>query len=47
MAAATGPRKSWLQRIAWLVLIWTASVMALAIFAGLFRLLMKAAGLAF
>ena len=32
---------------AWLVLIWTSSVVTLAIVAGLFRLLMKAAGLTF
>ena len=33
------------QRLAWLVLIWTASVLALAMFAFAFRLLMSAAGL--
>ena len=32
-------------RIGWLILIWTASVIALAIVAVLFRILMSAAGL--
>jgi hypothetical protein len=36
---------SWPRRIGWLLLIWTASVMALALAAVLFRLLMSAAGL--
>jgi hypothetical protein len=36
----------WLRRIAWLLVIWTTSVAALAAFAGAFRLLMMAAGLA-
>jgi hypothetical protein len=36
---------SWLRRLGWLVLIWIASVAALAIFAALFRALMNAAGL--
>jgi hypothetical protein len=36
---------SWLKRIGWLVLIWTLSVLALGIFALLFRGLMKLAGL--
>lgn len=38
-------RKLWLRRIGWLVLIWFASVAALAIVAVLFRLLMNMAGL--
>ena len=33
------------RRIGWLILIWTASVIALAVVAGLFRILMNAAGL--
>jgi hypothetical protein len=35
----------WLRRIGWLALIWTASVLALAVVAIVFRLLMAAAGL--
>ena len=37
--------KSWARRIGWLILIWIASVAALAIVAMLFRILMHAAGL--
>jgi hypothetical protein len=37
--------KSWPRRIGWLILIWIASVAALAIVAVLFRALMNAAGL--
>jgi Protein of unknown function (DUF2474) len=37
--------KPWPQRIGWLLLIWSASVAALAIVAVLFRALMNAAGL--
>jgi hypothetical protein len=33
------------RRIGWLILIWTASVIALAVVAGFFRILMNAAGL--
>lgn len=33
------------QRLGWLALIWTASVLALGLVAGLLRLLMNAAGL--
>jgi hypothetical protein len=33
------------QRLAWLLAIWTASVLALGAVAGLLRLLMTAAGL--
>jgi len=36
---------SWPRRIGWLVLIWTASVMVLALVAALFRMLMSVAGL--
>jgi hypothetical protein len=35
----------WLKRFAWLVAIWAASVGALALVAGLMRLLMHAAGM--
>jgi hypothetical protein len=41
----TTPRPSWPRRIGWLVLIWAASVTALAVVAVLFRVLMKLAGL--
>lgn len=37
--------KSWPRRIGWLVLIWAASVAALAVAALLFRGLMNLAGL--
>jgi Protein of unknown function (DUF2474) len=39
------PTPSWLHRIGWLILIWTASVLGLALVAVLFRMLMSAAGL--
>jgi Protein of unknown function (DUF2474) len=42
---ASVPTPSWLRRIGWLILIWTASVMGLAFVAVLFRMLMSAAGL--
>jgi hypothetical protein len=35
----------WLKRVGWLVAIWAASVGALALAAGLMRLLMGAAGM--
>jgi len=35
----------WLKRVGWLVLIWTASVLALAVAAYLMRLFMHAIGL--
>ena len=35
----------WLRRVGWLVLIWAASVLALGVVAGLFRLVMNLAGL--
>ncbi len=35
----------WLRRVGWLVLIWTASVLALGVAAYAVRLLMAAAGL--
>jgi Protein of unknown function (DUF2474) len=37
--------KSWPRRFGWLILIWIASIAALAIVAALFRILMNAAGL--
>jgi hypothetical protein len=37
--------KAWPQRLGWLILIWIASIVALAIVAALFRILMNAAGL--
>ncbi len=39
------PRRQWMQRVGWLVLIWSASVAFLAIVALVFRLIMNAAGL--
>lgn len=35
----------WLKRVGWLVLIWTLSVLALGVFALVFRVFMKLAGL--
>ncbi len=35
----------WLRRVGWLILIWAASVAALAVVAVLFRMLMSLAGL--
>jgi len=45
MTLAGAPRRSWLRRIGWFGLIWAASVVALALVAGLMRLGMSAAGL--
>lgn len=42
---AAGDGTTWPRRLGWLVLIWTASVVALAAIAMLFRLLMGLAGL--
>lgn len=42
---APAHRTSWARRIGWLVLIWTLSVLALGVAAGLMRLLMTSAGL--
>jgi hypothetical protein len=39
------PEQSWLRRVGWLVLIWAASVAALGVVAGLFRIIMSLAGL--
>ncbi|MEN5277906.1 DUF2474 domain-containing protein [Brucella sp. TWI432] len=38
-------QKLWLRRVGWMILIWTGSVVALAIVALLFRLLMNLAGM--
>lgn len=37
--------RSWARRVGWLVLIWTLSVLALGVTAGLMRLVMTQAGL--
>jgi Protein of unknown function (DUF2474) len=37
--------QTWLRRVAWLVVIWAASVLALGAVAGLFRVVMNLAGL--
>jgi hypothetical protein len=37
--------RSWRRRVLWLVGLWTASVLGLALLAWLLRLLMNAAGL--
>lgn len=41
----TGGRRPWLRRLAWLAIIWAASVAALGVFSYLLRLFMNAAGL--
>lgn len=41
----TGEKRPLWQRLGWLALIWSASVLALAAVAGLLRLFMLAAGL--
>jgi Protein of unknown function (DUF2474) len=38
-------RPSWPRRVGWLLLIWLLSVLALAIVAGVIRIVMTAAGL--
>jgi hypothetical protein len=45
MQAAAGMKRVWLRRVGWLMLIWIASVSAMALVAFFFRLAMKAAGL--
>jgi hypothetical protein len=37
--------QTWLGRVGWLVLIWAASVLALGVVVGLFRVVMNLAGL--
>jgi hypothetical protein len=44
-SSAPGPKPLW-QRMTWLVLIWSASVLALGVVAWLLRQFMTAAGLA-
>jgi hypothetical protein len=39
------PAARWTQRVGWLIFIWLASVLALAMVAGAFRLLMAGVGL--
>jgi hypothetical protein len=39
------PMKSWPRRVGWLIMIWTAGVITLAVVAVFFRILMNAAGL--
>jgi hypothetical protein len=46
MRSDTRFRRVWARRIGWLVLIWTASVAALAIVATGVRMLMNLAGMA-
>lgn len=43
--SAIGRGRLWLRRSAWLIAIWTGSVVALAIVAMLFRVVMSFAGL--
>jgi hypothetical protein len=45
MSAASGSLGLWARRLGWMVLLWTASVVMLAIFAFAFRGLMALAGL--
>lgn len=45
MSDAPNDQKLWLRRVGWMVLIWSGSVVALAIAAVLFRLLMNMAGM--
>ncbi|WP_269933135.1 DUF2474 domain-containing protein [Aminobacter sp. HY435] len=45
MATTSEAPASWVKRIGWLVLIWTASVLSLGVVAYLFRFLMGLAGL--
>lgn len=42
---AVTTRKNWLRRLGWLVIIWTASVIVLAVVAMVFRLLIGMAGM--
>ena len=43
--SASAQKLKWLRRVGWLVLIWAASVLALGVVAGLFRVVMNLAGL--
>jgi len=38
-------RRLWVKRVGWLILIWTLSVLALGIVAGLLHVVMSLAGL--
>lgn len=46
MTGPAAPQSRWWQRLGWLVLIWAASVAALAVVALGFRVLMRLAGMA-
>lgn len=45
MAVNSAGGKMWLKRVGWLALIWVAGVAALALVAGLLRVLMGMAGM--
>ncbi|MBW6399374.1 DUF2474 family protein [Roseomonas sp. HJA6] len=45
MSDASRDRKPWLRRGGWFVLIWLVSVLALAVVAVVFRLLMNLTGM--
>jgi hypothetical protein len=46
MVSPTGSgHRLWIRRVGWLILIWTLSVIALAVVAALLRTLMNFAGL--
>ena len=45
MRDTTDPPRAWWRRLAWLVAIWAASVLALGLFARVFRWVMQATGL--
>ncbi|NIF23149.1 MULTISPECIES: DUF2474 domain-containing protein [Pantoea] len=45
MKTETQPKSPWWQRILWLMVIYSASVLALAGVAWIFRLMMSAAGM--
>lgn len=42
---ATTSRKDWLRRVSWMILIWAASVIALAVVATVVRILLNVAGM--
>ncbi len=45
MRAGTTENRPWWQKLAWLVAIWTASVLVLGAVAWLFRVVMRAIGM--
>jgi hypothetical protein len=45
MQRTAGPHNVWVRRIGWMVVIWTASVAALALAASVLRWLMKLGGM--